>query len=330
METSLEADVRSITAAETSSPSIASLELTIDLTQAGFDPRPLLKKLGIDSQVDAKSLTMGDLIAAFESLPAEARQILKQEATEARVRRLLAAIFLSSGQTPADEAKRWWYELATQILWWYARAQDISLTERGMSTRAAQSLISLGLLDIEVIARNAPEDAATFVDILERLEYSGETATKAYKAIVKVAAKISRDEGGRLQSLLRRHTNQMVEAIGQELLIDTQEAAFLNNAVRGWVSVITSLPISVWSPSTAQFVTKFADAGVTEAMLADAADELGLDLLSADNNFASFVEGVCHDCDPNDETHRYCVKRCATFGFEVECPGRPDLAAAPR
>ncbi len=330
MNSRLEADLRSIAAAEASSPRLTDLDSTASLTKAGFDPKPLMQKLGVESQGDPESLTMGDLVAAFESIPDETRSTLRQAATEARVRRLLAAVFVSSGIQPIDEARRWWYELATQVLWWYARAQDISLVERGMPARATQSLVGLGLLEIETLARDSAENAATIVDVLERLEYSGENATKVYKALAQIAAKVARDEAGRVQHVLRRHTDQMVHAVGEDILADVKESDFLKNAVRGWLSVVTSLPISVWSPSTAQFVSKFADVGVTEQMLTDAADELGLDLLSADNGFANFVERICRQCDPKDETQQHCVKRCAAFGFEVECPGRPNLASAVR
>jgi len=327
--TSVENDVQTIVAAETASPQITSLDSSKRLAEVGFNVDQFLARLGPQAE-EAENLdqiTVGELITLIESKPVEVRDKLWELATTGRIRRLLEGILFATLSPPANEERRCWYELATQILWRYARQNSdkgLQLVQRGIPARATQSLAGLGLLEIDLLSKDDTSNAATFIDVLERLKYPADVATNAYKALVGVAKKISELYGGKLQRALRRHGNQMVDAIGRELLSDFDDLSFPTAAIRSWVSTTTGLPINVWSPSTNEFVKKFAEVGVSDEMLIQVADDLGVSLLMADNSLAQFMEGICRNCDPGDETQRHCVRRFGT-GWQVECLLHPGL-----
>lgn len=329
--TTVENDVRTVVATETRTMQLASLEPATRLAEGDFDVGQFLAQLGLgaDEAGAADQVTLGDVTTLLESKP-KVRGKLWELATEARLGRLIQGVLLASREQPTtDEGWRWWYELVTQILWWYARQdtdKGVQLVQRGMPARAAQSLTGLGLLEVDVLAEGKGDDAAAFVDVLERLEYSEQAALGAYNALKRIAQKVAQRYGGKVQRALRQHANRMVEGISQELLSDFQDPSFLKEAVRGWVSLTTSLPISVWSPSTAYFVEKFAEVGVSDEMLTQVADEAGLDLLTVDSALSEFVESLCRNCAPENVEHQYCVKQFAMMGLQVECPARPDLA----
>lgn len=330
--TSVENDVQTIVAAETASPQITSLDSSKRLAEVGFNVGQFLTRLGLQAEEAGvlDQITVGELITLIESKPADVREKLWELATTGRIRRLLQGILLATlAQPPVDEERRWWYELATQILWRYARQDSdkgLQLVKRGIPARATQSLAGLGLLEIDLLSKDDTSNAATFIDVLERLKYPVDVATNAYKAMVDVSKKVSELYDGKLQRALRRHGNQMVDAIGRELLPDSEDMSFLTEAVRSWISTTTSLPINVWSPSTNEFVKKFAEVGVSGEMLIQVAEDLGVSLSMADISLAQFMEGICRNCDPGDEEHQYCVKRFAMSNWQVECPARPDLA----
>lgn len=332
--TTVESDVRAVVATEVGLLRLTDLEPAARLAEGGFDVGRFLTRLGLgaDEAGAPGQATLGQMTALLEAKPDGVRRKLWALATEARLQRLIQGVLIASQeQPPADEGRRWWYELATQILWWYARRdadKGVQLVQRGMPARAGQSLIGLGLLEVDVLAEGKATDAAAFVDALERLEYSEQAAMGAYTALKRIAQKVTQWYGGQIQRALRQHAEQMVDSLGRELLADFDDPAFLRDAVRGWISLTTGLPISVWSPSTAFFVKKFAAAGLSDETLAQAADEAGLGLLAVDGALAEFVETLCRNCTPENAEHQYCVKQFAIMGLQVECPVRPDLAAS--
>ena len=327
----IEQDFRVIVGTESALPGLTDLGSETKLSEVNFDTEQFLSKLDLEVEEAAtlQNATFGDIISVLESKPA-VHQKLGELATEARVRRLVMGVLLSTQiRPPANEGQRWWYELASQILWWYARQsgdEGLKLVQRGMPTRAVQSLTGLGLLELDSLAQDSDDNKLTFIKVLQRLEYPTKVAKDAYEALVDIAKKINQQYEGQIQRLLRKHSNQMVEDLSEELVSDIEGHSHLTEAVRSWVSLTTNLPIQIWSPSTMNFVKKFADVGVDEELLIRVADELGLNLRTADDTLARFMDSLCQNCDPDKEEHRYCIKRLlAQLNLQVECPARPDL-----
>lgn len=328
--TSIESDLQSIVAAGTGAQKITDFDFSKKLADTGFNVGQLLARLGLRAEEagNLDQVTVSDLVNLVEAKPAEVRDKLRDLAASWRISRLLHVILLATfAQPSADEERRWWYELASQILWWYARQgtdRGLQMVQRNIPARAAQSLTGLGLLDVDLLSKDDTSNAASFIDVLERLEYPADVATKIYKVLVGVAKKISGLYDGRVQQALRRHGNRMVDAIGRELLADFEDLPFLKEAVRSWISTTTGLPLNVWSPSTKEFVKKFAEVGVSDEMLIRAADNLGISLLVADNALAQFMEGICRNCEPGNEEQQNCIKRFAGMNWQVECPANPE------
>lgn len=331
-KTTIEDDVRAVVAAETAAPQITPLDPArpTRLGEIGFDVDQFLSRLGLQAEEprNLTRVTLAELVALIESKSDDVRDKLAALATAGRVRRLLQGMLLSTlVQPPVSENKRWWYGLARQILWWYARQDSdtgLQRVQRGIPDRALESLAGLGLLEIDLLSKDEASNAATFIDVLERLEYPADVATDVYRAIVAVAKNISERYDGQLPNALRRHGNEMVDALAAELLAGSRDPDHLANAVRSWVSTTTQLPIAVWSPSTTGFVRKFAELGVSEEMLIQVASDLGLGLLMADTSLADFMEGLCRNCDPRADEHQYCVRRFAAMNWQVECPANPS------
>lgn len=320
----IERDFRVIVGTEIALPGLTDLGSETKLSEVNFDTEQFLSKLDLEVEEAAtlQNATFGDIISVLESKPA-VHQKLGELATEARVRRLVMGVLLSTQiRPPANEGQRWWYELASQILWWYARQsgdEGLKLVQRGMPTRAVQSLTGLGLLELDSLAQDSDDNKLTFIKVLQRLEYPTKVAKDAYEALVDIAKKINQQYEGQIQRLLGKHSNQMVAAISQELLSDIEGHSHLTEAVKSWVSLTTNLPVEVWSPSTIAFVKKFAGVGVTEDMLTRVADDLGRDLRTIDDVLARFMDGLCQNCDPKNEEHQYCIKNFTRL-LEVECP----------
>ncbi|MCP4262065.1 MAG: hypothetical protein GY774_31885 [Planctomycetes bacterium] len=68
---------------------------------------------------------------------------------------------------------------------------------------------------------------------------------------------------------------------------------------------------------------KFAEVGVSDEILIQVADDLGVSLLMADNSMAGFMEGLCRNCDPENEGHQNCIRRFAVMNWQAECPANP-------
>jgi hypothetical protein len=329
---SVKSDLAAIVAAETSSGEIAPLDSSSRLSELGCNVDSLLDRLGLTDYGanGSDQMSVDELISLIEAQPVEVRDKLVELATGKRIQRLLQGIILAtSAEAPADEAKRWWYGLATQILWWYARhcpKIGLDLVKRSAPARATQNLADLGLLDIQTLSYEDASSAATFLDILERLGYPDEVALRAYQALAGVAKQILSHHDGQLQRSLRDQANLMLDQLADELLSGCDDREFVSQAVRSWISATTGLPIIVWSPSANDFVEKFGELGASTEMLVQVADELGIGLQLADNRLAQFMEEMCRACDPDDAGHQFCVKRFAMMNWQVECPGRADSA----
>jgi hypothetical protein len=332
LPTTIADDLRAIIGAQTGAARLDEMGPTASLHRSDLDLSLVLHRLGVrpEGAVAGAQATLGDLAALLEAQDPEARTKIWGLATEARVLRLVAgSLAASRPQSPAGEALRWWQELASQVLWWFGRSAPggLELVQRGAPARAVQSLAGLGLLDSEVLAQDKAENAATIVDVLERVGYPGDVAVSAYNALKRIAGRVSSAYEAHVQRALRRHGDRMVDEVSRDLLADLADPGLLSEAVRAWVSVTTGLPITVWSPSTGEFLAKLGSAGVTGEALARVAEELGLDLLTVDDGLAGFMEGMCRGCDPGNEEHQICVRRFAAVNWQVECPIRPDLAA---
>ncbi len=345
----VESNVRVIIAKDTDNPQITAIKTSKKLLE--FFPKSLLRdgegaignnidincfleKFGIDGgKIDnINTLTVEEFIKLLESKHGEGDEKLLKMATESRVLRLIQGIALfTSRQLPVHETLRWWNTLATQILWWYARQsgdKGVDLVNRAVHSRAVQSLNGLELLKIEDLAKHNTDNAGTIVDVLMRLGYPEKEAVKAYESLMNIALKLTNQYDGKLQRLLRQYGDKMVDLISNDLLSDSKDTALLKDAVRGWVSTTTSLPISVWSPSTNEFVKKFSKVGVSGEMLGLVADELSIWSLTVDNNLAEFFERLCKECDPFDAERQLCVKMFASRNLQVECPSTPYSAAS--
>lgn len=330
--TDIEADVRTIVATGIRSNRLDSAESMTVLAEMGFDVGWLLNQLGLEADGgDAPDqATLADIVTLLETHSDAVRDKVWKLATEARVGRLLQGTIAATEQSlPAyDNRQVWWYELATQILWWFARQDDEAGMQRvrnGAPSRAIQSLTALGVLDLDVLAEGSDNTARTMIDTLKRCDYPTEIARDIYVALGRIAGKIVNQYDGSLQRLLRPYAERMVQAVSQDLLSETESQPCLLGAVRMWFSNATGLPTSAWSPSTALFMQKFAEAGVDGEVLAEMADVTGLSAI--DDSLIEFMEGLCQDCDPENAEHQYCVKQFAMVDWQVECPARPDLAA---
>lgn len=324
----VERDFRVIVATEIARPRLTDLDSETKLSEVNFDTDQFISKLGwkVEEADALQNATFADIVTSLKSTPA-VHQKLGELATKARVQRLVVGVLQSTQlRPPTNEGKRWWYELASQILWWYARQNGddgLKLIQRGMPTRAVQSLRGLGLLELDSLAQDSDDNKLTFIKVLQRLEYPKSVAKDTYEALVDIAKKINQQYEGQVQRLLRKHSNQMVETLSEELLSEIEGHSHLTEVVRSWVSLTTRLPITVWSPSTIEFLKKFAEVGVTGEMLTRIADKLGLELLTVDDALARFMDVLCQNCDP--EKDGYCIKQFFKIGQQVECPINPKF-----
>ncbi len=330
--TDIQADVCTIVATGIRSNRLDSVESMTVLAEMGFDVGWLLNQLGLEADAEdaPDQATLADVVTLLETHSDAVRDKIWKLATEARVGRLLQGTIAATEQPLPDYDNRqvWWYELANQILWWFARQDDEAGMQRvrnGAPSRAIQSLMALGVLDLDVLAEGTDSTARTMVDTLKRCDYPAKIAQNIYVALGRVAAKIVSQYDGSVQRLLQPYAEQMVQAVSQDLFSETDSQPCLPGAVRMWLSNATGLPISAWSPSTTLFLQKFAEVGVDGEGLAKMADVTGLSAI--DDSLIEFMEGLCQDCDPENAEHQYCVKQFALVDWQVECPARPDLAA---
>jgi hypothetical protein len=270
-----------------------------------------------------------DVVAILERHSEAVRDEVWRLATEARLERLLQGTIMATGQPlpPYDSRQVWWYDLVTWVLWWFARQDDeggMLRVRSGASDKAVQSLTALGVLDLDVLAEGSDETAQTMVDTLRRCDYPVEVAQDVYVALGQIATKVAEEYDGRVQRLLRPHADRMAKAVSQQLLSGAEAQLPVSEAVTMWLSRSTGLPISAWSPSTGQFIEKFAEVGVSGGMLSTLTDVTGLQAI--DQSVRGFMDGLCRDCDPDNEQHQYCVKEFGSRGWQVECLARPDLA----
>lgn len=330
--TDMETDVRTVVATEIRSYRLDFPDSTTALAEAGFNVAPFIAELGLgaDEAGAPDQATLTDVVALLEAHSEALRDKVWGLATEARLERLLQGTILATGQPlpPYDDRQVWWYDLVTQVLWWFARQDDeagMLRVRNGASARAIQSLTALGVLELDVLAEGSDETARTMVDTLKRCNYPVEVAQDVYVALGQIASKVVKQYDGRLQRLLRPHADRMVKAVSKELLSGAEVHGVLSEAVRTWLSHATGLPVFAWSPSTSQFIQKFAKVGVDGEMLARMTDVTGLPAI--DGSVTEFMDRLCRDCDPENEEHQYCVKQFALVDWQVECPARPDLAA---
>lgn len=324
----LERDLQIIITTDAGLPTLTELDLETKLDDIDFNVEKLLIRLGLDIEKrdDPEEMSFGDILELTQSKP-EVHQKLGEIATEATINRLLKGMLMLQQQAEPGETQRWWYELVRQVLWWYARqssAQGLKLIRQDAPGKALQSLIGLGLVEIDILARDKSENAVTFIDILERLKYPNKEAVEVYQTLSKIAKKIVQDYDGRVQEFLRGYSNQMVDMIEQSLLGDASSADFLKEAIRGWISTTTTLPIFVWSPSTIDFVHKFSDDGVSEETLMKISDETGLDPSTVNRALSEFMERLCRNCDPENMSHQNCIKQFAGMGLQMICPANRE------
>jgi hypothetical protein len=307
------------------SPVLSALTPATVLAALEFDRAEFLRGLGIDATSgpyrNARSIR--ELAACLCDAGPETLAALREQAAVARLRRLLwATLSVTPDLNPVARAERWWTELASQVLWWHASelcAAGRQLVEADGPVRATTVLSHLGLLSMQRLSAPEEKDLADLRNALVRIGYDAAAADSAASTLTAVARTIASRFGGRLQRALTPHAEALVEALCRDLLPAAIDRDANRNAVRSWISMLTSLPINILSPSALQLVDKFARFGVTEASFSAAAEDKQIDFVAIDRATCSFMDGTCRHCDPDDPQHRYCAKKLAPIGWEVEC-----------
>lgn len=307
------------------SPVLSTLTPDTALAALEFDSAEFLRGLGIDPASDpcSNARSIRDLAACLRDAGPEILAVLQKKAAIARLRRLLwATLSVTPDLNPVAKAERWWTELAAQVLWWHASelcATGRQLVEAGGPVRATTVLSNLGLLSMQRLSAPTDQDMAELRNALVRIGYDASAADSAAVTLASMARTIASSFGGKLQRALMPHAEYLVEAVCRDLLPAAINRDANRNAVRSWISTLSSLPVSILSPSALQFVDKFAHVGVTEASFFDAAEDRQIDFVTIDRATCLFMDGTCRHCDADNLQHRYCEKKLAPIGWEVEC-----------
>jgi len=319
-------NLKTVVAAETGGAGVSDIPGDVHLGALGVDSRRLAHRLGVSLDEPAK-ITLTEFASAVDA--AGAMGVLSQLAFDARIQRLIGVMRASAHKMPAiADFGAWWNELVTQVIWWHC-AELVeggkALVQADIPAEAAAILIKTGVCDRQGLLEAPEANRVTMVDLLSRFGIETEQAGTIFEELSGFAAALDREKGG-LQALVRRHANRMADELTQEF------AAVINNqdgnqkrVLRAWLSTMTRLPISVWSPSTMDFVNKFRPLGLGEDRLEAIAEEAGIDTVGVDEALSDFYESLCLTCDPTDPDDRHCVRKFSEIGWEAECVDPADV-----
>lgn len=315
-----EEDLKSIVSAQLGLREVAVLSPDVTPAAMGVDVPKLCRDLGI-AHVAAETVTITDLGAAVRASEAEAR--LSSLALQARVRRITGAMLASTKTVPtAANTDAWWHELVTQIIWWQCAEKaegGKALVQADIPAEAAAVLIKTGVADRRALVSDPAGNRTTMLDILRRFGVDGVTSEAVFDQLAALAQRLDKDGDDYLQRLLHRHANRMADQLAEELGAGVPDTGVLQRALRGWISAMTRLPVSVWSPSTMDFINKFAYLGLSRQAVQDMASDAGIDYVGVDEALSQFSETLCLGCDPANPAHRRCIRRFAAIGWESEC-----------
>lgn len=318
--TTTEEDLKSVVSAQLGLREVAVLSPGAKLAAAGVDVPRLCRDLGI-ANVPAQTATITGLGAAVRAPETGAR--LAGLALQARVRRMVGAMIASTKTVPtAADTDAWWHELVTQIIWWHCAEEaegGKALVQADIPAEAASVLIKTGVTDRRALVSDPAGNRATMMDILGRFGVDRATSEAVSDELAALAQRLDKDGDDQLQRLLHRHANRMADQLAEELGAQVPDTGVLQRALRGWISAMTRLPIGVWSPSTMDFINKFAYLGLTPQAVQDMANDAGIDYVGVDEALSQFSEALCLGCDPANPAHRRCIRKFATIGWEAEC-----------
>lgn len=313
-------DIRTILAASQGSAALPDLTLDMSLRDCGIVYSEWAGKLHL-AREGTEAATLHDLAAAVTA--AHAEDALRHQAAVARIQRLVGAVLASTQQAPASfDFSGWWTELVAQTIWWQF-AERVNggkeLVLADVPADAASTLLKTGACDLDRLLSEPERSRTTIIDLLQRFGMTGDEAAAVFAHLRVVAANIQDAEGGVLQRIIRRHADDMANAVAEQLAKDGPDQELLERAVRAWLSAMTRLPILVWSPSTIDFVEKFRDVGVDEEELTEVGSATGIDFIGIDQALSQFMLSICEPCSRSDPNQRLCLKKLAEIGWESEC-----------
>lgn len=329
--TTTEEDLKSVVSAQLGLREVAVLSPGARPGAMGFDVPKLCRDLGM-ANVQGQTGTITDLGATVRASEAGAR--LSGLALHARVRRIVGAMIASTKTVPtAANTDAWWHELVTQIIWWHCAEEaegGKSLVQADIPAEAAAVLIKTGVTDRRALVSDPAGNRATMLDILGRFGMDRMTSQAVFDELAALAKRLDKDGDDQLQRLLHQHANRMADQLAEELGAEVPDTGVLQRALRGWISTMTRLPVGVWSPSTMDFINKFAHLGLSQQAVQDMANDAGIDYVGVDEALSQFSEALCLGCDPANQAHRLCIRKFATIGWEAECvdpANRPPVLA---
>jgi hypothetical protein len=186
------------------------------------------------------------------------------------------ADFINYHRWPYESER--WVELAFALLTQVSELPEIQVRE------AAEKLEANGLIEIEDLARQSPEERRAqmerSVEVLEEEGFSPEEAQRGITSIWDAASTFEERYGGKVQVYLRQYGERMLDEVQDEFSFTELESGQVDYAFRYWLQNVLNMPVNLPLDSVDALAE---ECGITTEELVQAADNLDLNVALMDD-----------------------------------------------